>query len=732
MASNRFIYYILAAFITGNLLLIFIQYNAVKNINNLIEGNEKVLNEFTVEAELRDLRKNILSLETGISHAVNEKDTAHITDLQQEITAAESNLGKLQKIDDNDSTVRYIDQLDDLVHKKINFNNHVMAVFYANGKTAADLLIKNEKEKNLTDSIAFVTHKIDSSRRHLLTGITASIDKSGQNARRWGIYLFILVACSGAALFWFIIYRVKRQGHLIKQLDASEKRVKEAAKVKENFMANMSHEIRTPLNAIIGFTGLLQKKNLDEAAAVYVESIQKSGENLLTIVNDILDLSKFEAGMMRIESLPFGLREMLHSIETMFREKTREKNIVLSVAIDDNIPDILEGDATRLTQILVNLIGNAVKFTDTGSISIHINSNGISNSTIQLCFTITDTGIGIEKNKLPGIFERFGQAEASITRKYGGTGLGLSIVKDLVHLQNGEITVESEPGKGSSFRFIIPYKIATAAPLTNNVTGTDNTAGTSFLKGRVLVVEDNEMNQSLMKHLLSQWQLSFTLVNSGKQALNILSKEGYDLVLMDIQMPEMDGYTAAQLIRKDLQLTTPIVAMTAHVLAGEKEKCIGYGMNDYISKPIKEKELFTTIASFLIAEQKPAARENNIVKNEFPARYKYINLQYMQEISNGNKEYEKTVTGQFIEMIPSDIMAMEAALNEKDFSAIKQLAHNMKTTISVMGLTDNLQPYLDALEYEATDEKTLHKNIALVKQICHGAVQEACVFHSTL
>src|SRR5450432_606883 len=730
MTSNRFIYYILAAFIAGNLLLIFIQYNSVKNINTLINGNEKVINEFKVEAELRDLRKNISTIETGVAKALNSKDTRHISGLQQEINAIESNLGKLQKIDDNDSSVKYIDQLDAVIHEKIYFNNRALNILFHQGSNAPDTLINNARGKELTDSITSITHKLDSSRRHVLTAITDSVDKSGQNARRWGTVLFILVAVSGAALFWFIINRVRKQNHLILQLDASEKNVTEAARVKENFMANMSHEIRTPLNAIIGFTGLLKKKNLDEQAATYVQSIHKSGESLLTIVNDILDLSKFEAGMMRIESFPFNLHELLQSVETMFAEKAKEKNLALSLNINESIPVILQGDATRLTQILTNLIGNAVKFTDAGSIRIIASSNGITGDTIHLSISVTDTGMGIEKDKLPRIFERFRQAEASITRKYGGTGLGLFIVKDLVQLQNGEITAESEPGKGSTFRFVIPYKVTNAVPVsaTEEIKTYEPTA---ILHGRIMVVEDNEMNQRLMKHLLSQWRIDFTIVSSGKKAVEMLKEKPFDLILMDIQMPEMDGYTAAQLIRQQLKLTTPVVAMTAHVLAGKKEKCIGYGMNDYISKPIKEKELLGIITRY-ITSYKPAAVEKNFVAADSFAIYKCINLQYMQQVSNGNKEYEKTVTEHFIEIIPQNIATLENALDANDFDTIKLVAHNMKTTVSVMGLTQALQPFLDTLEFENYDETILRENISSVKKICVNALEDANTFYASL
>ena len=727
MASNRFIYYVLAAFIAGTLLLIFIQYNSSKNINALIAGNEKVLNEFTVEAELRDLRKNIVTIETGVGKAVSSKDTTHIANLQQEINAIENNLGKLQKIDDNDSSVKYIDQLDEVVHEKIYFNNRALKVLYQLGKYAPDTLINNTRGKELTDSITEITHKIDSSRRQLLTSVTASVDSSGQNARRWGTVLFIMVACSGATLFWFIISRVRKQNQLITQLDASEKQVKESAKVKENFMANMSHEIRTPLNAIVGFTDLLQKKDLDADATVYVDSIQKSGENLLTIINDILDFSKFEAGMMRIEPVPFSLRELLHSVETMFQQKTKEKQIALLVTVHDAVPNLLEGDASRLTQILVNLIGNAIKFTGSGMVAVEATNNGITDKTIQLSFTVADTGIGIAKNELPHIFDRFKQAEASITRKYGGTGLGLSIVKDLVQLQQGTITVSSEPGKGSTFRFTIPYKIIDSLPATENVIAINDTIPESLKHARVLVVEDNEINQTLMKHLLGSWHLSYTIAASGQQAIEYLQHEKFDLVLMDIQMPEMDGYTAAQQIRQQLKLPIPIVAMTAHALAGEREKCIGYGMNDYISKPIKESVLFNIISQFIGADR-PIEKKQPALTNS----YKYINLQYMQEISNGNKEYEQIVTEQFIEDIPNDLKTLDNALQTNEFTSISQHAHNMKTTVSVMGLTETLQPYLDTLEYNSNDKIKSAEATVAIKHICSNALEEARAFYSTL
>ena len=731
MTGKKIIFYILAAFIAGNLLLIYIQYNSAKNINTLIRGNEKLLEEFRVSSELKELEKDILSVEGKIRGTVSTKDTYYIEGLDIKISEVESDLSQLQKISDDDSSVKYIDELDYLVHKKLVFSRGILDTFHAGDKTVAEDLIAAQQGKKLTDSIILVIQIIDSTRQKLLATVTSSIDESGKKAQKFGTILIVLVLISGAILFWYVINTIRKQTQLIQQLNISERKVRESARVKENFMANMSHEIRTPMNAILGFTNLLQRKNLDAESKEYIQTIQKSGENLLTIINDILDLSKIEAGMMRIESAPFSIRGLTHSIQTMFKSKAAEKNLQLSATVDESVPDTLEGDATRLTQIFVNLIGNALKFTNNGTISVRISNEGITGNTIMTGIIVADTGIGIEKEKLAPIFERFQQAEDSVTRKYGGTGLGLSIVNDLVLLQNGSIAVESEPGIGTSFRLIIPYKISAdqistvLSPIRASVITKEH-----FENTLILVVEDNEINQSLIRHLFNDWQLEFHLASNGKKALDKLREKKYDLILMDIQMPEMDGYTATQKIRTELKLDTPIIAMTAHALSGEREKCLSYGMDEYISKPIEYEQLYKLIARFtqknkLVSLQKTASDKSG------NGSYQYINLQYMKEVSMGNAEYEKTVTEQFIETIPGDLQSLENAWKEKDIPHLQQLAHNLRTTVSVMGLNESLQPYLDNLEYEKLGEEIFQQNYLPVKSICEGSVQEAKQFYST-
>jgi len=395
------------------------------------------------------------------------------------------------------------------------------------------------------------------------------------------------------------------ENELIEAKSKAEKATKiaeESNKLKESFLANMSHEIRTPMNAIIGFSDILYKRKLGVQEKEFVSIIKTAGVNLLTIINDILDISKIEAGMMTFEKNHFSIQETFKSLKVMLLQKAKEKNLELIFSCDENMPDTLLGDQTRLTQIIINLVGNAIKFTNNGSVKVHGKANKIDTINVLIEFSISDTGIGIPENKLTTIFERFHQAESHTTRKYGGTGLGLSIAKQLIELQGGTLSVKSEQNVGSVFTFFIPYEKSTSTPLPLEVEETKyNLKELSKLK--ILLAEDNQLNVMLIKNLFSENNLKLQTAENGKECIELLKTNTglteytkvFDIILMDMQMPVMNGYEAVSFIRNELKNNIPIIAMTANAMAGEREKCLNLGMDDYISKPIDATELFDKI-----------------------------------------------------------------------------------------------------------------------------------------
>lgn len=488
------------------------------------------------------------------------------------------------------------------------------------------------------------------------------------------------------------IYDITEQQKTETALKEARQQAIESASVKEQFLANMSHEIRTPINSVIGFTNLLQKTGMTDEQKQFVNLIQSASENLLTIINDILDISKIEAGMLRIEKNPFSLRGLCSSIETMFYHKAREKNLSFSLYIQDNIPDTLTGDAVRLTQILVNLISNAIKFTQKGGIFINITTLTQNNDEVRLRFSVKDSGIGIPADKLDTVFERFEQGETDTTRKYGGTGLGLSIVRNLVQLQDGHITVESGPGKGTEFIFEISYSLVPVgeAMLASVTDKTEISAG-AFPDARILVVEDNAMNQLLIKFTFQSWKVNYELADNGAKAIEWLQREKFHLVLLDIQMPLMDGYATSQAIRKDLKSDIPVIAMTAHALAGEREKCLSYGMNDYISKPIHEKELYGLLVRYLSND-----RNNNIeaLKNDLH----YIDLNFLEDMVMSNGEFLRTIIKQFLKQFPGEMETLKQAVDQKDARQVATLSHHIQSTVSILGKNTPFFQQLEKLE----------------------------------
>ena len=493
----------------------------------------------------------------------------------------------------------------------------------------------------------------------------------------------------------------------------------DAVKAKQQFLSNMSHEIRTPMNAIIGFTKVVLKTDLSAKQKEYLTAIKMSGDALIVLINDILDLAKVDAGKMTFQQTPFKLALSISAMLHLFETKIQEKNLELVKEYDSKIPEVLVGDPVRLHQIILNLVSNAVKFTAKGKITVSVRLLSEDEENAKIEFAIKDTGIGIAEDKIDKIFENFQQASSVTSRLYGGTGLGLAIVKQLVEPQGGSISVKSKVNEGSTFSFVLNFQKTNAEAELE--TGTEE-IDPEIKNIKVLVVEDIALNQLLMKTLLDDFGFERDIAANGKIAIEKLGSKSYDVILMDLQMPEMNGFEATEYIRTVMNSNIPIIALTADVTTVDLAKCKAVGMNDYIAKPVDERLLYAKIVSLV---KKPTPIKEN--DNTETKSLRCIDLAYVSHLTKSDPKLMMEMIGLYLEQTPPLIYTMKKSLHEKDWKSLYSAVHKMIPSFSIMGISNVFESMAKKVqEYASTQQQAdgIPDLVLQIETICVQACKE--------
>lgn len=512
-----------------------------------------------------------------------------------------------------------------------------------------------------------------------------------------------------------ITNRKMMEQELIQAKEVAENSVRS----KELFMANMSHEIRTPMNAIIGITELVSQTELTKKQEEYLNIINSSASSLILIINDILDFSKIESGLLELEKVPIDLLEVARKAASSLMLNAKRKGIELSLKLTDDIEKMVLSDPVRINQVLLNLLSNAVKFTHEGGVTLEIDLIKETKEDLFVSFKVSDTGIGISKENQKKVFESFVQAEESTTRNYGGTGLGLPISQQLVKLLGGELEVKSTVGKGSTFSFSL---LLTKCDSEVQIEPNKGEELSPDLQGtKVLIVEDHEINMFMAVTILEQWSCQIDQAGNGMEAIEKVRQNTYDIILMDVRMPEMNGIEATKYIREDLKIKTPIIALTANAIKGDNEDCFDAGMNDYVSKPFKQEDLLACITKHLsvspvLKSNAPAPKQEIISENE----QSLVDLTGLKGITKGNSNFMNKMINLFIKDTPLKLETMLVALRNQDYPKVSAAAHKLKPSLDSIA-KEKLRKEVRAIEAWDEDDDSLvqlsHDFIASIRQL---------------
>lgn len=655
------------------------------------EQNNRLLEDMSFRDKLSDLRSDVLLIESRVRGAVVTGKEEFIFNIDNNYLEAYRDLNEIiEKTNLDTGLKKMVDSLNVLTRHKIQISKQIVDVYNQKGKTEAEKLIGTGLEKKLRENILSIALEIDTFKYDEIAQAKKLVETQKERADYSADARPFISTISLIILGLLLTRKMRKREKAFVETTEIHTKERSAYLIKDQFISNISHEVRTPLNSVIGYCSLLQKTDLSKAQHGFVNAIQTSGESLLQIINELLDFGKIQEGSMAVKKDNFHIPELVGQVSLMFQEAFKKKGLEFLVLIDESIPNELSGDVTKLRQVLVNLINNALKFTHRGKVEIQVNQKkGSTTKQVVLEIQISDTGIGIDKEHLPRIFERFYQVESGHDRRYGGTGLGLAIIHQLIQIMGGSIRADSTLGKGTKFLLELPFDVSASSPMARQRV-TIRSGGNMIV--RVLVVDDNVLNRELTMHLLSTWGFEVLTVESGRKAIDRLRNEKFDLVLMDIQMPEMDGYETTEKIKAEFKTLLPIVALTAHSNKTEREKCMRAGMSGYISKPFDELELYKIITE--LVQQ----------KNDHTSSI--ISLDYLKNISKGNKEFEKRILTRFVNETPLQLAELKTGIQKQDTSGVRKAIHNMKANVSIVGLNLHLEEKFDLLtKHDLTAQK---------------------------
>ncbi len=689
-------------------LIIFVLISIISNFyfKSFNASNLKAERYYQAIKCLDDINFNLSNVEGNERGFILSGSEKFIANIEAQDAIIDFNLERIAHLLDDQADLAIFSKQKAVIREKQKYVLDIIVIYRTQGMNSASNQFKTLQGFELMNSVVAIGMTLQNSLSKKIAMQYTEARRFETNIKVWDIFAIIIVALIISMSIRSIFNELDKRHAMNVELQMARDKADATREFKQQFLANMSHEVRTPVHTISGFADLLIQTPLETNQKEFINSIQQSSRNLLAIVNDVLDYSKIDAGMLHISKTAFSLVALINTITKSFSEQIRQGQNTFNLDIDPALPKSVLGDPGRLSQILVNLIGNAVKFTKGGMITLTVKQFVLANNQVQINFAVIDSGIGISAKKLVTIFERFQQADATTSNIYGGTGLGLPIVKQLVELQGGHISVYSIPNIGSEFSFDLTYEIANDELEIKAVTANPDPARLQF-KAKVLLAEDNELNQKLANAILENMGFEVSLACDGQQAIDMLGQDKFDLALLDIQMPKRSGYEVSQYIRNELHLNIPIIAITSGNMVEEQLKTKAVGMNACLSKPLDLSTLSLILKDHLKSSLEVDAGESLILKTSDRG---LVDLKYLYDNAKANHSFVLELIATFKTYNQKDLNVLEQAIAAKDSKQIKYLAHKMHSALQYMSVqveTEAMVRHIENFELSTSNHDVL-------------------------